>query len=524
MDAYLVAVIILLLLAIGDLIVGVSNDAVNFLVSAVGSRVAPRRVILGIAAAGVFVGAVFSSGMMEVARKGIFDPSFFSFADIMVIFLAVMITDILLLDLYNSLGLPTSTTVSIIFELLGAAVVIGWLVIGRGETDATSVLELINQGKVVEIIAGIFLSVALAFSIGALVQWISRLLFTFHLDRRMRRYGALFAGIAITFIAYFMLVKGLKGSALASDELLGWVKANTTMLMALVFVVVTLAVFALQRTLGLHPLKLVVLAGTFTLAMAFAGNDLVNFVGVPITAFQSYELWKASGVDAHGFMMDQLAGQVRTPTLLLLIAGLVMTVTLWVSGKARKVTDTAVNLGRQGKGEEKFRSHALARAIVRRAQWSNRIFSHVLGRRNRILIRMRFRNHGLLVDGGPAFDLVRASVNLMVASVLIAIGTNLKLPLSTTYVSFMVAMGASLADRAWGAESAEYRVAGVLNVIGGWLLTAVGAFVASGFVALLIHYGGIWTAVVLFLVAMVFLYLSHRPGHTHPLVRAGRRR
>ncbi|HPF68672.1 MAG TPA: inorganic phosphate transporter, partial [Flavobacteriales bacterium] len=397
MDAYLVAVIILLLLAIGDLVVGVSNDAVNFLVSAVGSRVAPRRVILGIAAAGVFVGAVFSSGMMEVARKGIFDPSFFSFADIMVIFLAVMITDILLLDLYNSLGLPTSTTVSIIFELLGAAVVIGWLVIGRGETDATSVLELINQGKVVEIIAGIFLSVALAFSIGALVQWISRLLFTFHLDRRMRRYGALFAGIAITFIAYFMLVKGLKGSALASDELLGWVKANTTMLMALVFVVVTLAVFALQRTLGLHPLKLVVLAGTFTLAMAFAGNDLVNFVGVPITAFQSYELWKASGVDAHGFMMDQLAGQVRTPTLLLLIAGLVMTVTLWVSGKARKVTDTAVNLGRQGKGEEKFRSHALARAIVRRAQWSNRIFSHVLGRRNRILIRMRFRNHGLLV-------------------------------------------------------------------------------------------------------------------------------
>jgi phosphate/sulfate permease len=513
MDSYLAIVIVLLVLAVADLVVGVSNDAVNFLNSAVGSKVAPRKIILSIAALGILAGALSSSGMMEVARKGIFDPSFFSFADVMVIFLAVMLTDIILLDAYNSLGLPTSTTVSIIFELLGAAVVVGWLRVRMGATDATSVWEMINTAKVSEIIGGIFLSVLIAFVVGVTIMWLVRLLFTFHFKDKLLKRGSIFAGVAITFIIYFMLVKGLKNTDLMAGAFGAWIQANTWPLMAGLVVFITLLTFSLQRWFRVDPLKIVVLAGTFSLAMAFAGNDLVNFIGVPIAGLQSFMLWSASGLSADGHMMDGLATAVRTPSYLLYIAGGVMVLTLWFSGKARKVTDTEVSLSRQGaQHPEKFKSHLLARLIVRGATRSANMFASVLSYRNKVVLKKRFRNHGLMKEqDAPAFDMVRASMNLMLASVLIAAATKLKLPLSTTFVSFMVAMGTSLADRAWGAGTAEYRVAGVLNVIGGWFLTAVVAFLAAGLMALILYFGGNWMGVVLFVVVGAILLRSHLP-------------
>ncbi len=511
MDSYQILVIALFILAVADLVVGVSNDAVNFLNSAIGSNVAPRNIILIIAGLGVFVGAAFSSGMMEVARKGIFNPEFFSFADVMVIFMAVMITDILLLDLFNSLGMPTSTTVSIVFELLGASVMTGWLMLNKGGSEAESIMELINYSKASQIIAGIFLSVGVAFTVGAVVQWFSRLLFTFNFHKRLPTYGALFGGLAITFIVYFMLVKGVKGASFISDSTSAYIKSHTAAIMLITFVGVTLLTFILQRTVKLHPLKMVVLAGTFSLAMAFAGNDLVNFIGVPITGFQSFTDWKTSGVDADLYLMNALSEKVKTPTYMLFIAGLIMVVTLWLSAKARRVTETEVKLGTQGSVDERFKPNGLSRGIVAAATGFTNFFTNIVPRRTRIIVDWRFRSYTVTEEETPAFDLVRASVNLMMASILIAFATSLKLPLSTTYVSFMVAMGTSLADRAWGAGSAEYRVAGVLNVIGGWFLTALGAFTAAALVALAIYFGGNWTAIGLFLVAAVVLVKSNLP-------------
>ena len=512
MDSFLAIVILLLLLAAADLIVGVSNDAANFLNSAIGSRVAKRQVILLVASVGILLGALSSSGMMEIARKGVFDPSYFSFADVMVIFLAVMLADILLLDIYNSLGLPTSTTVSIVFEMLGAAVMVGSLKLLAGTTIANSLSEMINTSSLGRIIGGIFLSVFIAFTAGAVVMWFSRLLFTFHLQRSIKRWGSPFAGLAITIIVYFMLVKGLKETDLMKGEFGIWVKKHLVGLMASVFVALTVFTLVLQRVFGVNPLRAVVLSGTFSLAMAFAGNDLVNFIGVPITGLQSFQLWVNSGVDPNAFTMEAMAQAVRTPSYLLYMAGGIMVLTLWFSSKARKVSSTEVNLARKGaNSEERFRSNVLARAIVRSSSKAGAFFYQALSRRTRLVLNKRFRSYGLQEEDGPAFDLVRASMNLMLASLLIAGATKLKLPLSTTYVTFMVAMGTSLSDRAWGAGSAEYRVAGVLNVIGGWLATAVVAFLMAAIMAAIIHFGGNWTGVVLFVLVAALVIRSHLP-------------
>jgi phosphate/sulfate permease len=508
MDSYLLLIIALLILAVGDLVVGVSNDAVNFLTSAVGSKVAPRKVILLIAAAGVFAGAAFSSGMMEVARKGIFNPSFFSFADVMVIFMAVMITDILLLDGFNSLGLPTSTTVSIVFELLGAAVMVGVLMRYASTAPSPGLLELINMTKATQIIAGIFLSIGVAFSVGAFAQWLSRLWFTFNLRKGTQKFGAFFAAVCMTVITYFLLIKGIKGADFGG-VVNNFIKTNTWLIIGIAFAGSWLLLLLLQRLLQLNPLKVVVLAGTFSLAMAFAGNDLVNFIGVPITGYQSYHLWQDSGLAADAFNMSALAEAVQTPRLLLFLAGAIMVITLWLSAKAQKVTETSVQLGAQGAVDERFKPNVISKGIISAALGFNNFFTRVMPNSTLSALNRRFAFETVTEQDKPAFDLLRASVNLVIASILIAFASSLKLPLSTTYVSFMVAMGASLADRAWGAGSAPYRVAGVVNVIGGWFLTAAGAFTASALVALTIFYGGNYVALGLFAVAVAVLLKSN---------------
>lgn len=508
MDIYLLLVIALMILAVGDLIVGVSNDAVNFLTSAIGSKVATKRTILIIAAAGVFAGAAFSSGMMEVARKGIFNPSFFTFADVLVIFMAVMITDILLLDGFNSMGLPTSTTVSIVFELLGASVMVGVLMWYQADAPDYAVWDLINTSKALEIIAGIFISIGVAFTIGAVAQWFSRLWFTFNVRRGVARYGALYGAICMTIIIYFLLIKGIKGADLG-EEINHFIKDNTASIVGFAFLLSILLLFALQKGARVNPLKVVVLTGTFALAMAFAGNDLVNFIGVPITGYQSYQLWQESGLAADQFMMSALADSVRTPKMLLFISGGIMVVTLWLSAKARKVTDTSVNLGSQGKVDERFQPNLISEGIIKIAGIFRSLIGSAVPHKTKRLVNDRFTLEEINAENRPAFDLVRASVNLVIASILIAFASSLKLPLSTTYVSFMVAMGASLADRAWGAGSAPYRVAGVVNVIGGWFLTAIIAFLAAALVALLIFYLGSYLALGLFLLAVVLLIRSN---------------
>lgn len=513
MEPYFYLVIALLVLAVLDLVVGVSNDAVNFLNSAIGSKVASRRTIITIAALGVFIGAAFSSGMMEIARKGIFNPVHFSYEDVMVIFMAVMITDILILDLFNSLGLPTSTTVSIVFELLGASVVTGLLMIANTDSKAAlSIFEVINHEKATQIIIGIFLSVGIAFTVGASVQWISRLLFTFHIKDRIKKYGPPFAGMAISVITYFLLVKGLKGAAFVPEKFANQVANNGAFIIGITFVAATILTFILQRLAKINPLKIVVLLGTFSLAMAFAGNDLVNFIGVPITGFQSYGLWIESGLEASQFQMSALSDAVKTPGPMLYLAGLIMVLTLWFSSKAKKVTDTELKLSSQHEVDQRFKPNFISHAIVKASTKIGNAVQKMISRKTNVYINRRFRLVPLVVEiDKPAFDLVRASVNLMVASVLIAFASSLKLPLSTTYVSFMVAMGSSLADRAWGSGSAPQRVAGVLNIIGGWFLTAAGAFTAAGLMALLIYYGGPWVAMGLFVIALLVLVRSNLP-------------
>ena len=512
MDPYFFLVIALLILAVADLVVGVSNDAVNFLNSAIGSKVASRKTIITIAALGVFIGAAFSSGMMEIARKGIFNPEHFSFEDVMVIFMAVMITDILVLDLFNSLGLPTSTTVSIVFELLGASVVVGLLVIANNESKAgLSIFDVINYQKAIEIIVGIFVSIGVAFTIGGSVQWLSRMLFTFHIKDRIKKYGPPFAGLAISVIIFFLLVKGLKGAAFIPDTFANRILDNGLLILVSTFFAATILTFLLQRLFKVNPLKIVVLLGTFSLAMAFAGNDLVNFIGVPITGYLSYNLWVVSGIEASQYTMSALANEVQTPGPMLYIAGLVMVLTLWFSSKAKKVSDTELKLSSQHDVAERFKPNFLSHAIVKASNKIGAAIQRVISRKTNVYINRRFRLSPIHETDKPAFDLVRASVNLMVASVLIAFASSLKLPLSTTYVSFMVAMGSSLADRAWGSGSAPHRVAGVLNVVGGWFLTAAGAFTASGLMALIIYSGGPWVALGLFVIAIMVLVRSNIP-------------
>ncbi len=516
-DIYLYLVILLFLLAILDLVVGVSNDAVNFLNSAVGSKVAPRHIIMIIASLGILMGATFSSGMMEVARSGIFNPETFSMEEVMVIFLAVMITDVILLDLFNTFGMPTSTTVSIVFELLGAAVAMAVLKLGEAEGSFSSFNEYINSSGAITIISGIFISVGIAFVIGAVVQYISRLLLSFQLNKRMKWVGGVWSGMALAALTYFLLVKGASGASFMSTSTVQWIEQHAPILLLLGFIFWTIVMQICVSVLRWNVLKFVVLFGTFSLAMSFAGNDLVNFIGVPMAGFESFNAWNESGIPATDFMMTDLSEPIRTKPYLLILAGLIMVITLWFSKKARSVTETEVNLARQDEGSERFQSNALARGLVR---WSISANSYVgkvipqswIDKAESSFDKVEETTDTIDTDP-PAFDLVRASVNLTMASVLIAFATSLKLPLSTTYVSFMVAMGTSLSDRAWGRSSAVYRVAGVINVIGGWFFTAIIAFAAAALFATFMHFFGLWGIGILVLLALFMIsrtFLYHR--------------
>ena len=515
-NIYFLMIIALAVLAVADLVVGVSNDAVNFLNSALGSKAIPFKTIMIVASLGIFCGAVFSSGLMEVARKGIFVPSEFMFSEIMIIFMAVMITDILLLDFFNTLGMPTSTTVSIVFELLGAAVAMALIKIGVAGGSFSEVVNYINTEKATEIILGILLSVVVAFSVGALVQYVSRLLLSFNFEKKAKWVGAVFGGFALAAITYFIFIKGLKGTDYYA-EIKPMIEGKTAIIVAISFVLWTLLSYIYVTVFKKNIYILIIAVGTFALALAFAGNDLVNFIGVPIAAYQSFEAWTASGVPATEFAMDVLGEKVPTPTFFLLVAGLVMVLTLWFSSKAKKVVKTSIDLSSQGETQERFNPNFLSRNLVRFTMLAAKYTATVLPISIQDKIDNQFKKPVIELPKGkthelPAFDLVRAAVNLMVASVLISIATSMKLPLSTTYVTFMVAMGTSLADRAWGSESAVYRVAGVLNVIGGWFFTAFCAFIAAGTVAYLIHLGGgAMIAVLLLLAALLLIrnYISH---------------
>ena len=526
MDIYLIMIIALGLLAVGDLVVGVSNDAVNFLNSALGSKAISVRNIMILASLGVAVGAVFSSGMMEVARKGIFNPNMFFFSEIMIIFMAVMITDILLLDFFNTLGMPTSTTVSIVFELLGAAVAVSLIKIFAIGGDASMLVEYINVTKATQIIGGILLSVFVAFSVGALVQYISRLMLSYNYEKKANWVGSLFGGVALTSITYFILMKGIKGTAYAKQSfdilngstIANFMETQVVFIAFTSFILLSIFSYILISFLKINIYKIIIGVGTFSLALAFAGNDLVNFIGVPIAAWQSYEAWSVSGIQATEFSMEVLATKVPTPTILLFLAGMVMVVTLWISSKAKKVTKTEIDLARQQDTKERFKPNFLSRGLVRLSVSFSNITSKLLPQSSKDIIESRFEKPAIQLSSNksielPAFDMIRAAVNMMVAAILISIATSFKLPLSTTYVTFMVAMGTSLADRAWGSESAVYRVAGVLNVIGGWFFTAFIAFTGCGLIAFLINLGGPSAIAILLFLALIILarnYISHR--------------
>ena len=515
-NIYILMIIALAILAITDLVVGVSNDAVNFLNSAIGSKAISFRTIMIVASLGVAFGAIFSSGLMEVARKGIFVPGEFYFDEIMIIFMAVMLTDVLLLDFFNTLGMPTSTTVSIVFELLGAAVAMALIKIATNDDSISELAQYINTEKATEIILGILASVVIAFTVGALVQYISRLLLSFNFERKPAWTAAIFGGISLAAITYFIIIKGLKGTDYY-DYIKPYIENKTTIIVLISFGFWTLLSYLTIVLLKSNIYKLIIIVGTFALALAFAGNDLVNFIGVPIAAWQSYEAWMASGLPATEFTMDVLGKKVATPTHLLLIAGLVMVLTLWFSSKAKSVLKTSIDLSSQGETKERFEPNFLSRVVVRSSILASRYFSAILPNSTKNRIEKQFEKPVIELPRDktyelPAFDMVRAAINLVVASVLISIATSMKLPLSTTYVTFMVAMGTSLADRAWGAESAVYRVAGVFNVIAGWFGTALIAFVAAATVAYLIHMGGgAMIAILLGLAAFLLArnYISH---------------
>lgn len=503
-------------MAISDLIVGVSNDAVNFLNSAVGSKATSFRVILAVAALGIIVGSTFSSGMMEVARKGIFNPEQFYFSELMLLFLAVMVADVILLDAFNTFGMPTSTTVSIVFELLGAAVALSVIKI-YSSPDALGIGSYINSGKALAIISGILLSVVVAFSAGGIIQYLTRLLFSFDYEKKIKYFGSIWGGAAISAITYFLLVKGSKGASFMDDSIKDIISNNTFLIIMGSFVVWTIILQLLIWFTKVDILKLIVIVGTFSLAMAFAGNDLVNFIGVPLAGYNSYEIWANSGGTApEALSMEGLAGKVPTPTLLLILAGVIMTITLWTSKKARKVVQTSLDLGRQYEGTERFASYAVSRSLVRNFNKMITSVNKVIPDRIKKTAGEQFDQRPFtakqisLGEDAPSFDLMRASVTLVVASILITIGTNLKLPLSTTYVTFMVFMGTSLADGAWSRESAVYRVSGVLSVVGGWFFTALAAFTAAFVLATIFYFGGTIAIVLILALAAIVIYRSHR--------------
>jgi phosphate/sulfate permease len=517
-DLFVLAVSILIVLAVVDLTVGVSNDAVNFLNSAIGSRVATRKVILIVACFGVLAGALFASGIMEVARKGIFNPEMFTFSQVMVIFLAVMIADVFLLDTFNTYGFPTSTTVSIVFELLGAATAVAFIHTIT-TTGAPPFYEFINSERAILIISGIGISVVAAFVVGTIVQFVTRLLFTFEDSTSTAGVRIVWSALALTMISDFLVLKGMKGASFIPEDVLSYVKSNQLIILALMFGGWLLVTTTIQR-LGKNPLVFTVLAGTFALAMAFASNDLVNFIGVPLAGLASWQDWSGSGIAPDVFMMESLREPIQGDTLYLLIAGLIMSLTLWFSSKARTVTQTQVTLSRQDEGSERFKPGPVSRGLVRTVINTLAGIRALTPEPLKTGIARRFEREKQAAQqlDAPAFDLVRASVNLAVASILIAIATSFKLPLSTTYVSFMVAMGTSLADRAWGRDSAAYRVAGVLSVLSGWFITAAAAFTAAGLVAILLTLFGTPALIVLIIALVSYLVITHRHHATRSAI------
>ena len=508
---YLILVVVLFVLAFSDLIVGVSNDAVNFLNSAIGSKVAPRYVIMILASLGILFGATFSGGMMEVARKGIFFPEQFYFSEIMIIFLAVMIADVILLDTFNTFGLPTSTTVSIVFELLGAAVAVSWIKIS---VSGGGIADYINSATALKIISGILLSIVVAFTVGTIIQYATRVVFSFNYTRNLKYFGSIWGAISVTAITYFILIKGAKGSTLITTEQMDWIKGNTLLIIAISLVAWTLILQLIMWFTKINILRVIVLVGTFALAMAFAGNDLVNFIGVPLAGFSSYKAFIAeSGASADTFLMSALNGKIQSETYMLIIAGLVMVVTLWFSKKATRVLATSIDLSRQGDGDERFGSSLFSKNLVRGSISMFKTVEKVIPGFVKTYVEKRFvaADKSTLPDekSKSSFDLIRASVNLTVASILISFATSLKLPLSTTYVTFMVAMGTSFGDGAWGRESAVYRISGVMSVIGGWFLTAFAAFVVAFTFAYIIHFGGVIAIVALIILAIFFVFKTH---------------
>lgn len=501
-------VVFLFVLAIFDLMVGVSNDAVNFLQSAIGAKVAKFKTILTIAAIGIFTGAAMSNGMMEVARNGVFHPSFFSFQDVMFIFLAVMASDIVLLDIFNTLGMPTSTTVSMVFELLGGTFALALMKVAGD--PSLHVADLMNTSKALTMIMAIFVSVAIAFVVGAFVQYISRTLFTFvYKNNSMKWKIGIFGGLAFTAIIYFMLIKGLGNVSFISDAAHEWINTHSWTICGICFVV-TAVLSQVLFALKVNVFKILVLTGTFALAMAFAGNDLVNFIGVPLAGYASFQDYSANaGGDAAGYMMDSLNGPAHTPVLFLIAAGLIMVISLATSKKAFNVVKTSVDLARQDAGDEMFGSSKMARVLVRFSTNTASALSELVPNGVKRWFAKRFDNENVVLPQGAAFDEIRATVNLVVSSLLIALGTSLTLPLSTTYVTFMVAMGSSLADKAWGRESAVFRITGVISVIGGWFITAGAAFILCFLVALAMSLGGLTMASILIALSIVLLVRSN---------------
>ena len=504
---YLGIVIFLFVLAIFDLIVGVSNDAVNFLQSAVGAKAASFKTVLFIAAVGVFIGAALSNGMMDIARHGIYQPQHFYFAEIMCILLAVMLTDVVLLDVFNTMGLPTSTTVSMVFELLGGTFALALIKVYGDNTLGLG--DLINTDKALSVIMAIFMSVAIAFFFGMVVQWLARIVFTFNYKEHMKYSIALFGGIAATSIVYFMLFKGLKDSSFMTPENKHWLQENTLWLLGLIFASFTV-LMQILHWFKVNIFRIIVLLGTFALALAFAGNDLVNFIGVPLAGYSAFTDYIANGTEVgpDGFLMASLQGSASTPWYFLFGAGIIMVYALYTSKKAHNVIKTSVDLARQDEGEESFGSTPMARTLVRFSMNLSNSVSKIIPKSSKQWIETRFRKDEAIIADGAAFDMVRASVNLVLASLLIALGTSLKLPLSTTYVTFMVAMATSLSDRAWGRDSAVFRITGVLSVVGGWFITAGAAFTICFFVALIISFGGTIAIVALIALAVFSLIRS----------------
>ena len=505
---FLCVIIFLFLLAVFDLSVGVSNDAVNFMNSAIGSKAASFKRVLIVASIGVFIGAAMSNGMIDIARHCIFRPEHFSFYDLICIFMAVMVTDIILLDVFNTLGMPTSTTVSMVFELLGATFVVAIIKMAGGVDLGFN--DLLNTEKALSVILGIFLSVAIAFFFGTVVQFISRMIFSFNYRSKLTWKVGIFGGICATAIVYFLLIKGAKDLVFMTPDVKYWINHNTGLVIAGCFVFFTL-LMQLLHLLKVNVLKVIVLMGTFSLAMAFAGNDLVNFIGVPLSGLASYQDYIANGGgDAQGFLMGSLNGPANTPLYFLIGAGVIMVVALATSKKARNVTKTEIGLGSQQEGDEMFGSSRIARRLVRWALSVTAWVRRITPPRVRQWFAKRFNVDETIIEQGAAFDLIRGSVNLVLAGALIALGTSLKLPLSTTFVTFMVAMGTSLADQSWGRESAVFRITGVISVIGGWFITAGAAFIGAGIIVALMHFGGQWVMLGMAVLTIIIIVRSNR--------------